>query len=120
MAETIKDGDDWQARIEKTANEPLLVSDIKRARESGRGRDADLPTEIPPAGWRDVSLRLLLSVPQNRLMTLSGGVAFFVLLAIFPAIATLVSPYGIVADARTIVEHLKSARWHPAALTFSS
>jgi membrane protein len=106
MAETIKDGDDWQARVEKTANEPLLVSDIERARESGRGRDADLPTEIPAAGWRDITVRLLLSVPQNRLMTLSGGVAFFVLLAIFPAIATLVSLYGIVADARTIVEHL--------------
>jgi membrane protein len=106
MVVTIKDGDDWQARAEKKANEPTLILDIKRAHESGRGRDADLPTEIPPAGWRDVSVRLLLSVPQNRLMTLSGGVAFFVLLAIFPAIATVVSLYGIIADARTIADHL--------------
>ena len=36
----------------------------------------------------------------------AGSVAFFTLLAIFPAIAVVVSLYGIVADARTIGDHL--------------
>lgn len=39
---------------------------------------------------------------DDRVMAISGGVAFFALLAIFPAIAALVSIYGIFADAATI------------------
>jgi membrane protein len=41
-------------------------------------------------------------------MLISAGVTFFALLAIFPAIAALVSVYGLVADASTINEQLAS------------
>ena len=41
-------------------------------------------------------------------MLVSAGVTFFALLAIFPAIAALVSVYGLVADASTINEQLAS------------
>ena len=37
---------------------------------------------------------------------LSGGVAFFALLAVFPAIATIVSLYWLFADSGTIGGHL--------------
>ena len=106
MAETIKDGEDWEAALEKTAQSGLTVSDLVRAREPGRGRDADSPADIPSRGWKDIAFRLLLSIPQNRLMTLSGGAAFFALLSIFPAIATIVSLYGMVADTATVLDHL--------------
>ena len=41
-------------------------------------------------------------------MLVSAGVTFFALLAIFPAVAALVSVYGLVADASTINDQLAS------------
>jgi membrane protein len=38
----------------------------------------------------------------------AGGVTFFTLLSLFPAIAALVSCYGLIADVRVINEHLAS------------
>ncbi|GLS68174.1 hypothetical protein GCM10007890_01860 [Methylobacterium tardum] len=45
---------------------------------------------------------------ENRIMLVSAGVTFFALLAIFPAIAALVSVYGLVADTSTINDQLAS------------
>jgi membrane protein len=39
---------------------------------------------------------------------MSGGVTFFVLLALFPGLAGLISLYGLVADSSTVTQHLKS------------
>ena len=47
-----------------------------------------------------------LSISSNRVLSTSGGVAFFALLAAFPAIAAIVSLYGLFADASTIGRHL--------------
>jgi membrane protein len=46
------------------------------------------------------------STSDDRILSTSGGVAFFALLAVFPAIATVVSLYGLVADTGTIRGHL--------------
>ncbi|RYY17114.1 MAG: YihY/virulence factor BrkB family protein [Alphaproteobacteria bacterium] len=79
------------------------------ARTQGdRGRMASKPTEIPAKGWKDIALRTYRDVGENRIMLVSAGVTFFALLAIFPAIAALVSVYGLVADASTINEQLAS------------
>ncbi len=45
---------------------------------------------------------------ENRITLVSAGVTFFTLLAIFPAVAALVSIYGLVADPSTIAEQLHS------------
>ena len=56
--------------------------------------------------WFEI-LRLLYSaIGQHRVVSIAAGVAFFVLLAIFPAIAALVSVYGIFSDPTTIGTHL--------------
>src|SRR4029453_616254 len=56
--------------------------------------------------WLEI-LRLLYSaIGQHRVVSISAGVAFFVLLAIFPAIAALVSVYGIFADPAAIRTNL--------------
>ena len=55
---------------------------------------------------------LLESVPKaydNRLLAVAGGVVFFSLLALFPAVAAFVSLYGVFADASTIDQHLSMA-----------
>ncbi|MCJ2068533.1 YihY/virulence factor BrkB family protein [Methylobacterium sp. J-030] len=76
--------------------------------QADRGRQATRPTEIPAKGWKDIALRTYRDVGENRIMLVSAGVTFFALLAIFPAIAALVSIYGLVADASTINDQLAS------------
>jgi membrane protein len=45
---------------------------------------------------------MLWSISENRILSTSGGVAFFALLAVFPAVVTIVSLYGLFADTSTI------------------
>lgn len=96
---------DWRSELDRVDRRPTQ-DDFARAREPGRGRDADDPSAIPALGWRDIVWRVVLAVPQDRVLATAGGVAFFTLLAIFPAIAVVVSLYGIFADASTIATHL--------------
>ncbi|MCC0807464.1 YihY/virulence factor BrkB family protein [Methylobacterium sp. W2] len=76
--------------------------------ESERGRQAAKPSEIPAKGWKDIGLRVFHDVGENNLVSVAAGVTFYVLLAIFPAIAALVSCYGLVADVVTINDHLRT------------
>ena len=78
--------------------------------EQHRGRGADSPTEMPATGWKDILKRTYADIGENRLTLVSAGVTFFVLLAIFPAIAALVSVYGLIADVSTINQQVESLR----------
>ena len=49
---------------------------------------------------------MLWSISADRILSTSGGVAFFALLAILPAVTAIVSLYGLFADASTIGKHL--------------
>ncbi|MCJ2046600.1 YihY/virulence factor BrkB family protein [Methylobacterium sp. J-078] len=85
-------------------------SDAKRvaANEPERGRGARKPSEIPAKGWKDIGLRVFHDISENNIVSVAAGVTFYVLLAIFPAIAALVSCYGLVADVATINDQLAS------------
>lgn len=76
--------------------------------ESGRGRSATTPGQIPPRGWKDILLRIYQKITDDRVMLLAAGITFYSLLAIFPAIAALVAIYGIFADPASIAAHLNS------------
>ena len=76
---------------------------------SNRGRNASSPAQIPPRGWKDIFLRIYHGVSEDRILAISAGVTFFVLLAIFPAIAGLIALYGLYADPQTISQHLAAA-----------
>jgi membrane protein len=75
-------------------------------REEGRGRDASSPSEIPAKGWKDILWRVYQNLPEHRVLAMAAGVTFYVLLAIFPAFAALVSVYGLFADPSAIGQHL--------------
>ena len=77
-------------------------------RSEPRGRHAQTPAQIPRRGWRDVLLRVFHGISEDRITTISGGVTFFVLLALFPGLAGLISLYGLFADSSTIAQHLNS------------
>jgi membrane protein len=90
------------------AQEPLAAQTI-RAAERGRGRRAQTPLQIPWRGWTDIVLRTYYEMQQDQLLALAAGVAFYSLLALFPAIAAAVSVYALFADAATISRHLSIA-----------
>lgn len=98
-------GGDWRSSVECAEDAPLHLA-RRRAREAGRGREARSPGEIPARGWRDILLRVVWAIPEDRVLYTAGSVAFFALLAIFPALATVVSLYGLFADAASIPGHL--------------
>jgi membrane protein len=100
------ESEDWRSQVDRVDAAGPSAEDIARAREPGRGRDAAEPTEIPPLGWHDVMWRIAYAVPEDRILATGGSVAFFTLLAVFPAIAVVVSFYGLFADPRTIGDHL--------------
>ena len=87
---------------------PVLTLHTADRSGDARGRHAQTPTQIPAAGWRDVALRVFHSISEDRIMTISGGVTFFVLLALFPGLAGLISLYGLFADSTTIGQHLSN------------
>jgi membrane protein len=58
--------------------------------------------------WMGVLLRVWEDISKDRVFALAGGVAYYGLLALFPAIAALVALYGLFADPTTIVTHLDS------------
>jgi membrane protein len=78
------------------------------AAEKGRGRSADAPTEIPARGWKDILWRTYEEFNKDRIMSVAAGVTYYALLAVFPAIAALVSIYGLFADPGTIQDHLNT------------
>lgn len=75
-------------------------------REPGRGRLAAAPSEIPARGWKDILLRVYRHISKDRILIVAAGVTFYSLLAIFPAIAALVSLYGLFADPTTIAANV--------------
>lgn len=78
----------------------------ERAQEQRRGRGATAPWEIPWRGWKEVLSRTYHETLNDRLFYVAAGVAFFVLLAIFPAISALVSCYALIANPGTITDQI--------------
>jgi uncharacterized BrkB/YihY/UPF0761 family membrane protein len=74
--------------------------------ESNRGREAETPTEIPPRGWRDIFLRVKDKVAADNLSIIAAGVAFYGFLAIFPAIAAVVSVFGLITSPAELQTYL--------------
>jgi membrane protein len=62
------------------------------------GREAERPSQIPPRGWFAILRRVMAEVKEDNVSLLAAGVAFYAMLAIFPAIIALVTVYGMVAD----------------------
>lgn len=95
----------------------LLALGFARKRRPARGK-RDARRVKPPAmvsaplprktrlAWREMVRLLYSAIGQHRVVSIAAGVTFFSLLAIFPAIAALVSIYGLFADPTTIQTHL--------------
>jgi membrane protein len=50
--------------------------------------------------------RVASGIIEDRILALAGGIAYYALLAVFPAVAMMVSLYGLVSDPSTVSRHL--------------
>lgn len=66
--------------------------------EPGRGRLATSPLQIPFRGWVDILWRTGVGFFGDRVSFVAGGITFFMLLALFPAIGAFVTIYGLFAN----------------------
>jgi membrane protein len=74
--------------------------------DSARGSTAD-PRAGGKRSWRDSITRLKGEVAKDRLSIVSAGVAFYALLAAFPALAALIAIYGLVFDPQQVVDQVQ-------------
>jgi membrane protein len=76
------------------------------AGQSGRGRAADTPTEIPPPGWKDIVWRLYRAITEDRILLTAAGVTFYMTLALVPTLAAFVSIYGLFNNRATVIDQV--------------
>lgn len=62
------------------------------------GLYAETVFEIPRKGWKQILKRAMAETGRDNLSLVAGGSAFFLLLAIFPALAAFVALYGLLFD----------------------
>ena len=74
----------------------------RRPASGGAGQAAASPSDIPARGWWAIVKRVAGNVSEHRLLTEAAAITFYALLALFPALAALVSLYGLFADPATI------------------
>jgi len=74
-----------------------------------RGREAATPSAIPARGWKDILLRVKDQVGADNISIVAAGVAFYLFLALFPAIAALVSVVGLVVNPGEIERYIAAA-----------
>jgi membrane protein len=80
----------------------------RQSQQSGRGRDAERPQDVPARGWKDIGWRVMGEISEKNLFLVASGVAFSVLLALFPGLAALVSIYGLMFDPNQIEKQVNS------------
>ncbi|HEX4893239.1 MAG TPA: YihY/virulence factor BrkB family protein [Hyphomicrobiaceae bacterium] len=81
-------------------------SDSSPDRSSERGRQADRPSEIPARGWLDILKRTFERFGKDRLLLISAGVTFYLLLALIPALAAFLSLYGLFFAPEDVTRHI--------------
>jgi len=71
-----------------------------------RGRGAETPAKIPPKGWKDILFRVKDEIASDHVSLVAAGVAFYALLAIFPAVTALMALAGLVMEPVQVTEQL--------------
>ncbi len=72
-----------------------------------RGRSAETPTDITARGWKDIAFRLKDEIFADRVGLIAAGIAFYGLLALFPAITALIAISGLMVEPSQIVDQLE-------------
>jgi membrane protein len=81
---------------------------LVRDTETARGRDAKRPQDIPKPGWRDILWRTKAELADDHVSMIAASIAFYGLLAMFPAIAAMISIWGLLFDPQQIATQIES------------
>jgi membrane protein len=84
----------------------VALADERTRRDDGQ--DADRPSDIPKAGWKQIGERVVDALKRDHVSLLAAGVAFKALLALFPAIIAGISLWGLVADEATVTRQIEA------------
>jgi membrane protein len=79
---------------------------LVRDTEVTRGREAERPQEIPKAGWRDIIWRTQAELSGDHVSMVAASIAFYGLLAMFPAVAAIISIWGLMFDPQQIAQQI--------------
>jgi membrane protein len=77
---------------------------------SRRRRPGVVPFVVPWRRWRRVLSHAWREISSDRISLVAAGCAFWATLALFPAISTLISLYGLVFDPSTVEPQLQQLR----------
>lgn len=69
-------------------------------------QDRPAAARLSPRQWRAVLRRVLAEVRGDHLLLLSGGIAFYGFIAVFPAMAAALLLYGLVADPQQVEQQV--------------
>jgi membrane protein len=75
--------------------------------ESGKGRHAESPEQIPPTGWKDILWRTYQEINDDRVTLIAAAVTYYLLLSLFPTLTAFVSIYGLFTDPATVSEQVQ-------------
>ena len=92
-------GGEPQASAAKTA-------EAKAAPPPRKPGAPESPWQLSRQSWIEVAKRTVKEFSADRVTSVAGGVTFFALLALFPAITALVSIFGMLADPAAIADNL--------------
>jgi membrane protein len=70
-----------------------------------RNETAELPTDIDGSGWWAVLKRVKTELDDDQVGLIAAGIAFYGLLALFPAITAIVAIAGLVTEPSVLVEN---------------
>ncbi|GHC15972.1 YihY/virulence factor BrkB family protein [Aidingimonas halophila] len=93
-------------RCHDTGKKRIQGAYMKDNERRQHGREAAQPTKIPRAGWRDILWRMRRELASDDITMLAAGVAFYALLALFPAIAALIALWALAFDPEQMAGHI--------------
>jgi len=74
--------------------------------ERGQGHASPRkPHRFSKPGWKNALKVTFASIGNHNLNIVAAGVAFYLMLGLFPALAALISIYGLVSDPQQVQEH---------------
>ena len=73
-----------------------------------QGRAAQRPSQLRLADWKAVLLRVWDNLGYHNVYLVAAGIAFFGMLALFPAIGALVGLYGLISDPQAIMAQIET------------
>jgi membrane protein len=97
----------WSAELGTPAQ---VAARPDRLAESQAGQHVTPSGQRPATGWWPLLKRTFVRFNDDRLMTEAAGVTFYTLLALFPALATLISLFGLITDPAIIASQLQDAK----------